>query len=573
MFGTRGRNKRLIASLMTVITLFSIMAVYAYSNTQDSSSVENSIIVTVSPSGSSFKLSINESKTFLAQALNGTAPFFYTWTLSSSGNITILVNGELRQVLSASSIQVFGNRLTLLYPSATEEYVNVDVSVKDANGYLGSLLAPFLVVDPYTSPNLVFEGSTATANYIIQTDGMGWYRAINGSDGSVSWSSTNFAAVFNNASSQPDASILLTTGTFTTTRTLNLHAYNTIIGQGKSTTIKLADSANCNLIKIADGAYGTTIKSLILYGNKEHNIAGNGLVSGTGFCNALIDDVYFRDFAECGALIYSPWVSIIQNCFFECNNGDGLFIYHAQDRTRMFHNEYNQNLGNGLHISDSFGISSFALSDVSSNSLGNGMNGILVQGSGNCWFSEMRLQDNSWGHPRQYSNINTSRCDNTFSNIHIYHEYPTFVYPAYDYAETDFGVIIPDRNTVTDCTFYGSVNGLSSPDWTYTIFDNLKINTYPTLPSGSFFITNDARYASLTAPFTTAGVERVYVWLDFGVAFWQSPVLTITTDKPDIVFTGITNLNQTGCYLWFSDCAGIDITTNYGVNVYWSGRI
>jgi hypothetical protein len=62
--------------------------------------------VSVSPSGNSFKLWVNETQTFVTPVLNDTAPFTYTWSINPSGNFTLLVNGEETQVSNGSALTV-----------------------------------------------------------------------------------------------------------------------------------------------------------------------------------------------------------------------------------------------------------------------------------------------------------------------------------------------------------------------------------------------------------------------------------------------------------------------------------
>lgn len=152
-----------------------------------------SLGVSVSPVGDSFKLSVNDSMTFTAFSSNASDPVF-EWIISSSGNFTILVNDAPYELVKGDSLSVAGVSLTLCYPIATEEFVTVDLLVTDSSGVHDSLVRPFVVADPYNSPGYKIDGSTASDSYIVQADGLGWFRVLNGSDGSVISAYTSISA-------------------------------------------------------------------------------------------------------------------------------------------------------------------------------------------------------------------------------------------------------------------------------------------------------------------------------------------------------------------------------------------
>lgn len=136
------------------------------------------------------KLGVNESYTLSAHLDNGTAPFTYMWRVAPSGNLTITVNNET-WILNETKVFT-SETVTLRYPQATEEYVTVDLTVKDSHLLSGNLLHPIIVADPYTaSTQYISSANAASYTYKIETDGLDWYRAISGLDGSISWTSTN----------------------------------------------------------------------------------------------------------------------------------------------------------------------------------------------------------------------------------------------------------------------------------------------------------------------------------------------------------------------------------------------
>lgn len=238
-------SRKILASLVIVIVISSAFVVLGFfEEIGVLASSYTSLDLKVSPEGSSFKLGVNESKSFVAEALNGTAPFTYTWTLNPTGNFSLFINNELTQVSNASSLQVVGSELTLSYPVASEEYVSVSCSVKDANGYSGQLLMPFIVADPYTSPGYKFDGSTASASWIAQADGLGWFRIMKGLDGSVvsAYTSTNPSTTLNGALAQGGL-LFITNGAYTGA-SLIVPATARIIAEPSVTGIKYASIAS-----------------------------------------------------------------------------------------------------------------------------------------------------------------------------------------------------------------------------------------------------------------------------------------------------------------------------------------
>ena len=157
--------------------------------------------------------------------------------LAPSGNFTLSINNDIQQVSNASSLQISCVSLTLLYPDATEEFVNVSVSVKDANGYSGSLLTPIVVRNTYTSSEYKFDSSTANASYIIMTDGLGWYRAIKGSDGSVESTSTTADKLINDTLANGGVIAFQPNAVFPVSSTVLCIPSNTII-EGNGATIR-----------------------------------------------------------------------------------------------------------------------------------------------------------------------------------------------------------------------------------------------------------------------------------------------------------------------------------------------
>jgi hypothetical protein len=267
-----------------------------------------SLGVSVDPSGSAFKLGVNESKTFSAVALNGSAPFAYVWSLAPSGNFTLSVNGVAREVVNGSSLSVAGKDLSLCFPVATLEFVSVNVVVTDVNGVSGDLDLPFVVADPYTSPGYKFDASTASFSFKVEGDNLGWYRVINGSDGSVvtSWTSTNVATLFTSVFAVNPPSVYVKSGSYsaslaipagcdfyaenTTTgisytsigngAKINEPTFNSQFGGYESGTYSISTNGTLNLAFKSDDS--------IWYASNSFSTMMNNVLSGTGRISSFI---------------------------------------------------------------------------------------------------------------------------------------------------------------------------------------------------------------------------------------------------------------------------------------------
>lgn len=178
------------ASLIIAALLFSSFIIFISFSDNNVRAEYTVLDLSVTPKGQAFTLGVNESQTFTAHSLNASEPTF-TWQLIPTGNFDLTVNGENRQLTIDSSLIVGGQKLSLSYPSATTEFVAIYCTVNDSRGLSGSLLKPITVADPYTDPGVHLDASTAIYNFMIQTDGLGWYRVINGTDGTISFTSNN----------------------------------------------------------------------------------------------------------------------------------------------------------------------------------------------------------------------------------------------------------------------------------------------------------------------------------------------------------------------------------------------
>jgi hypothetical protein len=147
--------------------------------------------LSVSPAGSAFELGVDAPQTFTALAVNGSAPYSYGWVVSSSGDVNVSLNGMDYVFCGRQSQSFNGSSLTVMYLSATTNYLKIDVSVVDFTGRFLQLPYSLMVADPYTSPGYKFDASTADYNQKVTADGKGWFRVLSGLDGSQIESSSS----------------------------------------------------------------------------------------------------------------------------------------------------------------------------------------------------------------------------------------------------------------------------------------------------------------------------------------------------------------------------------------------
>jgi hypothetical protein len=203
---------------VTVSVVYGSQGVIALSSIQvvPASQPKTLQVSIVTPLANDPKLSVNQvldcsaNVTALNQFGNETfmvslSDALFTYTITAHNTTVLSVNGlqstfeAYQPVTLASSNGI----LSLAYASASEAevWVHLQVTGNNQSSLLFNQTAGYtlVVTDPYTSPFLYFNASTATASYIIMADGLGWYRAVNGTDGSISWSSTDASFVTQSA--------------------------------------------------------------------------------------------------------------------------------------------------------------------------------------------------------------------------------------------------------------------------------------------------------------------------------------------------------------------------------------
>jgi hypothetical protein len=348
---------------VTVSVVYGSQGVIALSSIQvvPASQPKTLQVSIVTPLGNDPKLSVNQvldcsaNVTALNQFGNETfmvslSDALFTYTITAHNTTVLSVNGlqstfeAYQPVTLASSNGI----LSLAYASASEAevWVHLQVIGNNQSSLLFNQTAGYtlVVTDPYTSPFMYFVASTATASYIITTDGLGWYQAVNGTDGSISWSSTNQTIVIQNAINGLTVgrtwqeTIILKGDLGTTVGNITVANYTAIIGD--EAKLMLASGGFAVFIQPPSDLTKFTLSGV----NFTSAQAGNGyglyffIYDGTWRAveNGLIEKNEFNNFAvgidiiagrgNSGEAVVSKSVLIKQNSFVNCSGIAGLEI-------------------------------------------------------------------------------------------------------------------------------------------------------------------------------------------------------------------------------------------------------
>jgi parallel beta-helix repeat protein len=457
----------IIAALLIAALLISCFVVYFRFPSNTVRGEYTALDLSVTPGGQNFTLDVNQSQTFIAHSSNASEPVF-TWQLIPSGDLTLTVNGENQQLTSGSNFTVTGQELTLSYPSATEKYVLVDLTVKDSLGLSGSLLRPLVVADPYTSPVFINNVSTASFSYMIETDGLGWYRAINGTNGSVvnGWTSSSDATpVIQNAISAINATgkagiIDFAAGVFPADN-LNITGGLTLEGTGAVNGLEstIAQNGPNNLMNYnsATTTYDFACSNIEFQGNTGYS-TGSGLYVTGALADSTFNRVFFYGFPAYGIYTTDTWGWYIQDSIFEYNSvsntGDyAIYLAWASGTTFVNNNKILGNYGGGLYCGSSQAI-------ISGNQISNTMIGTYIV-SNYVTFTGNVVYSN--GEEGLYVAASDGEI---ISNNNFYNNY--------DSTSTGYQVLL----AVSDSTFEGNiVNGYGASGFGLYLWDGYSGDT------------------------------------------------------------------------------------------------
>lgn len=254
-------DKKIVGCLLVVLLATSLVLVtLAFDDSALNVSAKQSFL-DVSIDGET-KLGVDEPGVYTASVTGGSGDYSFSW------NITPTDNTLLEPVRGSC---------TLTFTEATEDPYILSVKVTDrATGSIGSTVK--VVYDPYTSPDVHLAVNGAPYSYLIETDGNGWYRAINGTDGSIPFESVNASYVINSALST--GVVQLNRGTYNIDSSLLIDTSNSgIIGEQKgAVTLNWTGTTGGYMVKI-DGEsclLNNIVKNLEL---RTNNITNGVLVN------------------------------------------------------------------------------------------------------------------------------------------------------------------------------------------------------------------------------------------------------------------------------------------------------
>ena len=384
------------------------------------------------------KLGVNEVGTFVASVNNSySGNLVYSWSISPVDNNTVMVSD--------------GSSCNLTFVQATENAYSLSVSVKDSTvGNMGA--TSIAVYDPYTSPGYKFDASTATASYIISTDGLGWYQAVRGLDGAVmtSWTSTDLTSVVTNVDNSFSSSggkVAFAGGSYTFTSPVNLGNTHTNIwfdGQGGGNLgwpssnwvgatqfyasvglpemFNLSYTFGCQFSNIYFNVSGTT-NIINLWSTQYTTIQQNTFIVSNG------DAIYEGIATNTEPVGYwYDWRNTIENNNFKpmvngvCIAFQGDVAAAAPIETNLIHGNYLEGQVNLVHADTCIGLW-FMLPNhtttwnaaridsmiVSNNIIENMKTGIMINAVDACLFTDNQFgQNNIWDiNVTQMSNANT----------------------------------------------------------------------------------------------------------------------------------------------------------------------
>jgi hypothetical protein len=238
-------NKMIATLLVTVIALSGCLIFSLFENTQTAYGHYYDLGVQLTPEGT-IKLGVNQPQTFTATVSGGMYPYTFTWIsqVHYADNTTGQSVEFKRETFSQDWAEKYfdGEKPVSTwtfdgFPEASMDYFTVTVEVTDASGAKQGEMC--YVFDPYTSVTQYLNGANAADwDYKIETDGLGWYRAVKGDDLSICWTSTNYDLIFQQSVNASDnGKVVLGAGNF---YSWNMRVYQrnniTITGMGQGVT-------------------------------------------------------------------------------------------------------------------------------------------------------------------------------------------------------------------------------------------------------------------------------------------------------------------------------------------------
>jgi parallel beta-helix repeat protein len=227
------------------------------------------------------------------------------------------------------------------------------------------------------TPNLSFQETIVRAfdfdrtTFLVQSDGLGGYQAINKTDGTIIFSSANASYLINSLIND-DSHIVLAAGIFALTNTITKQANNVFIeGQGTNSVLLISSSAISAFT--VSGVNGWAIRNLQIndsLGNKTSGIyvtkSQNILIE-----NCKISNTYYNGITT----LYSTNITIDNNSINAARYGFGIAVWNTTKST-ITNNKVDLTYWSGITVSDNSNYNKIGNNVVS----GSGQMGTLGDG-------------------------------------------------------------------------------------------------------------------------------------------------------------------------------------------------
>lgn len=286
----------IVCLVVAVLVLSSFIGLYHIGTEVSAQSNFLNVKVVGSP-----ELGVNSTKTFSVLVNNSySGKLSYDWSIFPNDNKIVLL------------LLDDGSQCNLTFVEATNNIYRLSCSVININ--VGNQGVGWIDVhDPYTSPTLYLGVYGALYSYLIQTDGLGWYRAVRGSNGQISYVSTSFGDVSTSAiANAVNGTILLGKGTFVGDIVLNRDMR--LIGESRRSTILQGTiSFNQTSGYVPHDLYPTYIGHMWIDAkgaSKDYGVDYQGAVQGVTVEDCRVNGVV-ADFNMNGADMYRcKWINV-----------------------------------------------------------------------------------------------------------------------------------------------------------------------------------------------------------------------------------------------------------------------
>jgi len=249
---------------------------------------------------------------------------------------------------------------------------------------------------------IVYQHRFSGTTYICaaRQDDRGWVLVSHGTD-----ARTVIQAAIN-ALPTAGGKIFIRAGTYTLTLAIDLRQHLIIEGEGpEATVITVANNANCDGMRFtipADTHVMLTIRNLTLTGNRTNNVTGRGINIAPA-AGVLLDvhiiACYVCQWSEDGVYNSTPGGCIIDRCWIEFNDGDGVH-FNGADGGWIFHTKISANIEHGVHVDTQCNQVRVIICEIR----GNYKHGVFINAGGTV-ISHCKIHNNSQELVNSYDGV------------------------------------------------------------------------------------------------------------------------------------------------------------------------